>query len=251
MRGDRYPKPPSPPRSQSAPVAISFDFFNTLATHRNGRGRGGLVMDYFRAHGWESDPWEHAVLYDVFAAHGHEFAPTMRDDELRAFAGRIARALFSRLRVATDPVAADAHALELWRILGPDHLVPFDDTAKALTDLRAAGYRLGVISNWQHGLAAFCDALGFGGELEFVVASAEVGAAKPDGRIFTDACRRFALPPERIVHVGDSAGDDIKGAREAGLQALLLRRDLDGVPPSGVVRSLAEVAAPLLARRTR
>jgi hypothetical protein len=35
--------------------------------------------------------------------------------------------------------------------------------------LLRAGCRLAVISNWQHGLAAFCSALDFGARLEVVV----------------------------------------------------------------------------------
>lgn len=224
-------------------AAVSFDFFNTLATHRYGRGRGALISEYFRAQGWDSDPWEHAALYDVFAAHGDEFAPTLSGEDLRAFCGRVARTLFRRLQVDVDPSLADEHAIELWRFLGPEHLTPFPESTAALRRLRAAGYRLAVISNWQHGLRAFCQALGFGTEIEVVVTSAEVGAAKPDARIFAEACRRLALPPERVLHVGDSETDDIQGAREAGLQALWLRRGKGGSGTPGEIRSLEQLAA--------
>jgi hypothetical protein len=72
--------------SFSRPIAaLSFDFFNTLATHRTGRGRGALVMEYFQGQGWASDPWTHAALYDVFAMHGREYVPTMSGADLRAF----------------------------------------------------------------------------------------------------------------------------------------------------------------------
>ena len=229
-------------------AAVSFDFFNTLATHRHDRGRGALVMEYFRTQGWESAPWEHAALYDIFAVHGHEFVPTMCGMELKEFSARVARTLFHRLQVAVDHSAADTHGVELWRILGPEHLAPFPESATVLGELRAAGYRLAVVSNWQHGLSAFCHALGFGPQLEVVVASAEIGAAKPDGRIFAEACRQLALPPDRILHVGDSEADDFASAHAAGLKALWLRRDLKRAASSGEIRSLSDVHTHLAAR---
>jgi HAD superfamily hydrolase (TIGR01509 family) len=205
-------------------AAVSFDFFNTLVTHRGGRGRGTMVMEYFRTQGWASAPWEHAALYDVFAAHGHEFAASLSPDDLRVFTGRVAGALFRRLNVQADPALADVHGVELWRILGPEHLAPFPDAEAVLRQLRRSGFRLAVTSNWQCGLRAFCEALGFGGHLDVVVASAEVGAAKPDARIFGEVCRQLALPPDRVLHVGDSRGDDVHGAQAAGLKALWLCR---------------------------
>jgi FMN phosphatase YigB (HAD superfamily) len=137
-------------------AAVSFDFFNTLAAHRNDRGRGALLMEYFRAQGWNSDPWEHAALYDVFAAHHHEFGPMMSDADLSAFAVRVARTLFGRLHVAADRAAANTHGVEIWRILGPQQFAVFPDATTSLRALRAGGYRLAVVSNWQHGLGAMC-----------------------------------------------------------------------------------------------
>jgi hypothetical protein len=55
-------------------LAISFDFFDTLA-HHAGAGRGARLMEYFRANGWTSDGWEHQVLYDVFREHGMQYDP--------------------------------------------------------------------------------------------------------------------------------------------------------------------------------
>jgi HAD superfamily hydrolase (TIGR01549 family) len=222
-------------------AAISFDFFNTLVTHRDRRGRGARVMEYFRAQGWESSPWEHAALYDVFAECGSDFAVTMNAADMKAFCGRVARALFRRLNVSVDDATADTHGVELWRILGPDHLEPFPETTTVLAALHAAGYRIAITSNWQHGLRAFCEALGFGAYVDVVLSSAEVGVEKPDGRIFAETCRRLALPADRILHVGDTEADDVVGARGAGLRALWLRRDLEASPSAGEIRNLNEV----------
>ena len=55
--------------------------------------------------------------------------------------------------------------------------------------------------------------------LDAVVTSAEAGARKPDPAIF-DAVGR---PIER--HVGDSEHEDVAGARAAGIEPVLIRRD--------------------------
>jgi len=222
-------------------AAVSFDFFNTLVTHRHDRGRGARVMDYFRAQGWESSAWEHAALYDVFAECGRDYVATMEGDDLKAFGARVARALFQRLNVRVDNAVADQHGVELWRILGPDHLTTFPETTTVLAAIRTAGYRIAITSNWQHGLRAFCQALEFTRHVDVVIASAEIGAEKPDGRIFAETCRQLALPAEQILHVGDTEAEDIVGARAAGLQALWLRRDLKGSPSAGEIRNLNEV----------
>jgi HAD superfamily hydrolase (TIGR01549 family) len=200
-----------------------------------------MVMDYFKAQGWVSAPWEHAALYDVFAAHSHDFDKSLNADELRAFAGRIARTLFRRLDVQADSTLADVHGEELWRILGPAHLAPFPDAKDALRQLRAFGFRLAVTSNWQYGLKQFCSALGMGEYLDVVVASAEIGAAKPDVRIFEETCRRLGFPPARVLHVGDSRTDDVDGAQAAGLQALWLCRRAEATADPETVRGLDQL----------
>ncbi|GLI25989.1 hypothetical protein ARHIZOSPH14_02310 [Agromyces rhizosphaerae] len=48
--------------------------------------------------------------------------------------------------------------------------------------------------------------------------SAALGARKPERRIYTRACDRFGVPPERTFLVDDS-GANVRGAADAGLEA--------------------------------
>jgi putative hydrolase of the HAD superfamily len=98
-------------------------------------------------------------------------------------------------------------------------------------------------------LGAFCEVLGLRVHVDVVVASAEVGAEKPDGRIFAEACRQLSLVPEQMLHVGDTEADDVAGARAAGLHALWLRREMDGAPSRGEIRSLEDIPAYLAVSR--
>ena len=58
-----------------------------------------------------------------------------------------------------------------------------------------------------------------------VVSSESARAYKPDPRIFTTFCREAGVAPEHVLYVGDSPYDDVHGAKLAGMQAVLLRRD--------------------------
>jgi len=65
---------------------------------------------------------------------------------------------------------------------------------------------------------------GAGGmRLADVIASTDVGACKPDPRIFAEATRRANVPASEILHVGDSWKRDVEGARAGGMGAALYR----------------------------
>lgn len=56
-----------------------------------------------------------------------------------------------------------------------------------------------------------------------VVVSCEVGAEKPNPRIFEEACMRSGVDAQRdlVIHVGDDRRNDVWGARDCGLTAWL------------------------------
>lgn len=235
--------------------AVTLDFFHTLVRHRRDEGgRGRELMEYLAAHGLESEPWEHRVLYDVLEPHGREYRPGFSGAERAVYLARLAERLFRRLKVRCGPSEARAHADAIWDILGPASLRVFPEVSEELVRLRAFGVRLAIISNWQCGLDHFCAELGLGDGFEVVVASAEVGSEKPDPAIFHEAFRRLGVAPERALHVGDNPLDDLEGARRAGCHGVLIERS--GVVPVGSstqeippdaprIRGLDELAAML------
>jgi putative hydrolase of the HAD superfamily len=226
--------------------AVSLDFFNTLIFHREGPGRGRALIHYLDAHGFAHAPWEHQVLYDVFAEHDARYSPEAPPAERAAYYVFLASRVFERLEVSTANDDAARHAASLWRILGPGCFDVFPDAWIALSALRAKGYPTVVVSNWQCGLRHYCTELGLSSQVDHIVGSADVGAAKPDRAIFAEACTRLGKAPERVVHVGDSLPEDYRGGGAAGLQVILLQRE-PGPRPGGelVIHTLAELP-PLL-----
>lgn len=103
--------------------------------------------------------------------------------------------------------------------------VPYPETPAVLEELKRRGLRLAVVSNWEPDLPEVLERVGLRGYFDAVVASALVGAAKPDPRIFQVALDAVSVRPEEAVHVGDSYEADVRGARAAGVYPILLDRD--------------------------
>ena len=108
----------------------------------------------------------------------------------------------------------------------------YPDAAPALRELRAAGLRTVVVSNWDHSLHERLHETGLAPLLDGALASAEVGAAKPDRAIFAAALELAGTGD--AWHVGDTVEADVAGARAAGLRPVLIARDGDAVAPPGV-----------------
>jgi putative hydrolase of the HAD superfamily len=113
---------------------------------------------------------------------------------------------------------------------------PYPDAATALGTLRASGMRAAVVSNWDCSLGDVLAGVGLAGMLDAVVTSAQVGAAKPDPRIFEAALAAVQCPPTRAMFVGDSIEIDVAGARAAGIRSVLLDRAASPVEPEDVER---------------
>jgi putative hydrolase of the HAD superfamily len=133
----------------------------------------------------------------------------------------------------TDP----ARALDA--LVGSLRFEPWEDAAAALVQLREAGLRLVVVSNWDCSLPEVLDGIGLGALVDAVVTSAVVGAAKPDARIFEAALEAAGCAAGQAVHVGDSPEDDVMGAIGAGLRGVLL--DRGGTRDTATVTSLSEL----------
>ena len=100
----------------------------------------------------------------------------------------------------------------------------FDDAVPALESLRSLGMPMGVLSNFVSRLESQLGTWGVRDYFDFVIVSSVVGMAKPDPRIFDLAASEAGYPPHRLLYVGDHVGDDIEGARGAGLDAVLIDR---------------------------
>jgi len=103
----------------------------------------------------------------------------------------------------------------------------FPDTMATLIYLKKNNYQLGVISNgltikqWEKLIR-----LGLYHFFDDVITSQEAGSEKPDGEIFQMALDRMGCQAEQSVMVGNKFSDDILGATNAGMSAILVNSQL-------------------------
>jgi putative hydrolase of the HAD superfamily len=102
------------------------------------------------------------------------------------------------------------------------HLVPVVGAAETLADLRRLGYRLAVISNWSADLPRTLSLTGLKDHFDGIFASEALGYAKPHAAAFLVPLDRLGLTPGEAIYVGDLYHIDVLGAREVGMEAILV-----------------------------
>jgi putative hydrolase of the HAD superfamily len=123
-----------------------------------------------------------------------------------------------------------------------------------LKKLEENGYRIGLISNAgddkdvQQLLQKFRVSRFF----DFALTSAACSYRKPHPRIFEMALSNWYFLPSEAVMVGDNLDADIKGAKNAGLSSIWLKRRASSrkvhqteIQPDAEISTLSELSAAL------
>lgn len=101
---------------------------------------------------------------------------------------------------------------------------PCGITADVMKILTAKGLKLGIITN---GFTEFqrktIQSMGIEDFFDVVVISEEAGLRKPDTAIFHFALRGLNIEPKDAVYVGDHPENDVKAAKDAGLNAIWMK----------------------------
>jgi len=127
---------------------------------------------------------------------------------------------------------------EVFATVDPWHV--FGDVRPTLAAVRARGWKLAIVSNWDERLRPLLRKLDLCECFDAIIISHEASFTKPAQAIFQCAAAALNLPAETILHIGDSRAEDFDGARAAGMRSLLL--DRKAVPGGdGVVSSLSAV----------
>jgi 2-haloacid dehalogenase len=217
-------------------VLITFDLFSALIDSRLG---ASAVLDGLgHARGW---PVDGGTVYDAWDRRNKA---SQRDEpEWIPFAEHCRRALADTYRALDLAADADADVEVLLRSVGDWPLWP--DVAEELPAL-AAGQRVGVLSNVDDDVFARTRVAGFVAD-DAVLTSERLRAYKPGREIYLRARERAG---GELLHVAASARD-VRGALEAGIDVVRLRRpghvlDPEGPQPAREARDLRELAAQLV-----
>ena len=145
--------------------------------------------------------------------------------------------LFSEAGLDHDPELLTAY-YEFWE----PHTLTDPQVGPMWAELREAGIKVGVLSNtiwpraWHEG---FFDRDRVRDLIDGDVYTSEIPWTKPSPRAFTAAMAAVgATDPERCVYVGDRLFDDIWGAHNAGMKAILIPHSM--IPPEQVGHSVGE-----------
>jgi 2-haloalkanoic acid dehalogenase type II len=213
------------------PPLVTFDLFSALIDSRMG---GSAVLDGLaHARGW---PVDGGALYDVWDARNKA---SQRDlTSWVPFAEHCRRALagaYAELDLAGD---AAADVVVLLRSVGDWPLWP--DVADELPRL-ADRHRIGILSNVDDDVFARTKIAALVAD-DAVLTSERLRAYKPHPEIYRRAQERAG---GGLLHVATSARD-VRGALEAGIDVLRLRRpdhrlDPDGPAPAREAADLAEL----------
>jgi putative hydrolase of the HAD superfamily len=219
---------------------ITFDAGNTLI--RLSRPVGVTYATVAKRFGAELNPadLEHGFRAAWKTVPRLPDVPGPRPDDGRGWWQDVVLQTLENARVEVEPFNDFFDAVyQEFAVPGVWRLEP--GSLELLQDLRSAGFRLGIVSNFDLRLYEILKHVGVLDLFEQIVVSSQVGAEKPSPRIFEEALRRFAVEPAELLHVGDDEKTDGDGARAIGIQTFI-----SGFAGSGLrgLRERVGLAAP-------
>lgn len=135
--------------------------------------------------------------------------------------------LFERARQRFALATTMEDLVEEYRRTYPAGFGPDAQVTNALRSLRQGGWRIGVVTNGPVSQREKLARAGLDHLVDAVCISDEIGAAKPDPRIFEEAIERCGaanVPPGLVTMVGDTAEPDIGGGHGMGYRTIWLHR---------------------------
>jgi putative hydrolase of the HAD superfamily len=115
-------------------------------------------------------------------------------------------------------------AAELLLDLGCDRLVPDESVVATLRLLRSQRIAIGVLSDAGAEVAACWTRSPLAPHVDAAVFSCLAGATKPDPTLYKSITRALGARPRLTVYCGDGGGDELRGARAAGMNVVRVER---------------------------
>ncbi len=180
---------------------------------------GEIYAEILSRHGHEREP---AVLEQWFVrvwnANAQKCLPVINAETEKE---RWREVIFQTFHELSDVVPLDTLFTDLWDAFCEAHRWRLPNhTERTLAELRARGYRLAVLSNWDERLRPLLTRIGLDTHFEEIFVSCEMGFEKPDPRLFESVETRLGASGVEILHIGDSHHHDVLGASARGWRAI-------------------------------
>ncbi len=165
------------------------------------------------------------TLVDESIAYDHRAKDMIKDTEITFEDFDKKRIEFAKLGLDGNLAAIDFYNLSKTQWPHEDECL-YKDTINILNYLKSKNYKLGIIANQSKGLKERLCKFGILNYFDIVIASDEVGIAKPNLGIFEKAIKLVNLNPEDCIMVGDRLDNDIFPAKKIGMKTIWIRNGL-------------------------
>ncbi len=125
-------------------------------------------------------------------------------------------------RIDRKPSARAVHAAaEIRRKMYADWVVPRPGVIETLERIGQAGLKIGLMSGCTAEVPRLWESTEMHRCVDVALFSCDLGLSKPDPAFYAEAIRRLGVSPDRCLYVGDGADNELTGAVEAGMDAVL------------------------------
>ncbi len=191
--------------------AIIFDLFGTLVDNFSVAGYFAVLDEMARTLGVPEKEFGR-VWREAF---------TERSTGIHGSGGNNYRVLCGRLDVTpSDEQIAEAYRVRLDFTV--KSLQPRPDTISTLETIRQRGYKTALVSDCTEEVPAIWQETPFAPCFDVTVFSCVAGVKKPDPRIYQLALDGLGLRSEECLYVGDGSSTELTGARNVGMDAVLI-----------------------------
>lgn len=222
--------------------AVGFDLDGTLLDHPAAAVAG--VTALLHAHGIATTP-AHADLW--FAVEARHFGRWLTGESTwqQQRRDRVRDVFAANGLPSPDDEQADA-AFEVFRAAYEQNWRAYPDVIETIERIRAAGVRIGVLTNGPgHQQREKLAAIGLSDLVDVMCAADEIGCPKPDADAFRQLTAQLDVDASRVIFIGDDEVADVRGAQAVGIRAALVRARHRGVAelPSALRRAAASMIA--------
>jgi 2-haloacid dehalogenase len=195
------------------PQWLTFDCYGTLIQWDE--GLKAVVEEIL------SEKGEHAIdadrLIEVYDRHEHRLEQTPPHRSFRELSTLGLQLALEELGLPSLPEDSQRLAAAI-----PD-MPPFAEVLDTLTQLKAMGFKLCIVSNTDDDIIAG-NVVQLGGHIDRVITAQQAGAYKPAPRLFDYAHQQLGVTKDEVVHICASPMLDHTAARDMGFRCVWIDR---------------------------
>lgn len=216
------------------PDWLTFDCYGTLIQWDE-----GLIAATNRILARSGSRIEPRAFISVFDRHEHALERSRPHLSFREVTARALEAAMTELSLPSDPNDAEILTSSIGK------MPPFPEVVATLGRLKAAGFKLAIISNTDDAIIAG-NVAQLGGHIDQVITAQQARAYKPSRETFEYAWASIGIDKPQLVHICASPHLDLAAARDLGFRAIWIdrgtgRQPLPDYSPNKVAAALDQV----------